>query len=99
MTREDIEASIGYLEMIYSFTRKKHSDHKIQEPILIGGWAVHAYNPWFGSLDIDLITNSKTKTSLGHFLKTQHEFETYEILPGEKTVAKTLPDGKKYTLI
>ena len=95
VTRDDIEASINYLEVIYSFTMKRHSDHKIQEPILVGGWAVHSYNPWFGSLDIDLITNSKTKTSLEHFLKKQHDFETYEILPGEKTVAKTLPNGKK----
>jgi len=25
--------------------------------MLVGGWVVHAYNPWYGSVDIALITN------------------------------------------
>lgn len=98
MTGEDIEASLNYLEKIYSFSRIPHSDSRINEPVLIGGWAVHAYNPWFGSLDIDIITNSKTRSSLKYFLKEQHEFGTYEITPDEKTVAKTLQSGRKITI-
>lgn len=98
VTREDINASLDYLEKIYSFARRPHSDSRIKEPILIGGWAVHVYNPWFGSLDIDIIANSKTQSSLKHFLKERHEFKTHEITPGEKTVAKTTQSGRKITI-
>jgi len=36
--------------------------------VLIGGWAVYLYNRWYGSVDIDLIVNSKTKNSLKSYL-------------------------------
>jgi hypothetical protein len=43
--------------------------------ILVGGWAVHAYNPYLGSYDIDLVTNSRTRRSLMHFLTSERGFE------------------------
>jgi hypothetical protein len=43
--------------------------------ILVGGWAVYAYNPYQGSYDIDLITNSKTRGSLMHQLTSERGFE------------------------
>jgi hypothetical protein len=36
--------------------------------ILIGGWAVDAYNPWFGSIDIDIITSSKMREKIEYAL-------------------------------
>lgn len=32
--------------------------------VLIGGWAVYSYNPWYQSIDIDLVTNKDIKESL-----------------------------------
>jgi hypothetical protein len=54
VTESDIDASLEYLGKIYSYSTKKQYDARGINPVLIGGWAVHAYNPWFGSLDIAL---------------------------------------------
>ncbi len=43
--------------------------------ILVGGWAVHAYNPYLGSYDIDLVTDSRTRKSLMHFLTSDRGFQ------------------------
>jgi len=40
----------------------------------VGGWAVYAYNPYQGSYDIDLITNSSTRGSLMHLLTSKRGF-------------------------
>ncbi len=42
--------------------------------VLIGGWAVYAYNPYFGSMDIDLVTNSRTRGSLTQHLRDERGF-------------------------
>ncbi|WP_256623135.1 hypothetical protein [Methanolobus chelungpuianus] len=52
--------------------------------ILIGGWAVDSYNSWFGSVDIDLITNSDTRQSLSYHLRNERGFIKYN-LPGLPT--------------
>ena len=36
----------------------------------MGGWAVHMYNAYYGSYDIDLMLNSSTRRSLEHHLVT-----------------------------
>lgn len=60
--------------------------------VLIGGWAVDAYNPWYGSIDIDLITNASTKRSLLHALRTERGFERQRTPSGPTMVSKpTLP--------
>lgn len=62
--------------------------------VLIGGWAVDAYNPYLGSVDIDLVTNSRISRSLMHHLQ-QNEGYTYDVLyPFGKTVLKTTPHGR-----
>jgi hypothetical protein len=43
--------------------------------VLIGGWAVYAYNPYFGSLDIDLVTSSRTRGSLMQHLRDERGFQ------------------------
>jgi hypothetical protein len=48
--------------------------------VLIGGWAVHAYDPWFGSIDIDLITNSRTKQRLKEHLVSTRGYDRHRYL-------------------
>ncbi|NOQ54484.1 MAG: hypothetical protein GQ558_07770 [Thermoplasmata archaeon] len=42
--------------------------------VLIGGWAVYAYNPYFGSLDIDLVTSSRIRGSLMQHLRDERGY-------------------------
>ncbi|MCG7844197.1 MAG: hypothetical protein MIO90_02050 [Methanomassiliicoccales archaeon] len=62
--------------------------------VLIGGWAVHAYNPWYGSIDIDLITNSRTKQSLKEHLVSARGFDRYRTSDDTKRIEKITVDGK-----
>lgn len=93
--KEDFDASLSYLELIYSWSRKMHSSPKLKDPVLVGGWAVDAYNSWYGSLDIDFITNSRTRNSLRQFLRNEYGFSTEEIVPKQKTVSKETKSGRR----
>ncbi len=95
---QDIEDSLNYVSKIYEWSRRKHSSSQVKLPLLIGGWAVDAYNPWYGSLDIDIITNGRTRNSLKNFMKNQEGFQTEEILPKQKTISKITPEGKKIVI-
>ena len=61
--------------------------------VLVGGWAVYAYNPLYQSIDIDLVTNSQTKQHLMRFLRQERGFaiERYPMIPN--TVYKPTPYG------
>jgi hypothetical protein len=54
------------------------ADETPPRAVLVGGWAVYAYNPYFGSYDIDLVTNSRTRRSLMHYLIAERGFEKYK---------------------
>lgn len=57
----------------------------------MGGWAVDAYNPWYGSIDIDLVTNNRTKHSLMRILVNEREYDHSRI--GTHTVYKPTDSG------
>jgi hypothetical protein len=59
--RTVIDASRGELIEIFRWVQVRGEDARYPLTILIGGWAVYSYNPWYGSVDIDLITNSRTR--------------------------------------
>ena len=42
---------------------------------LIGGWAVHAYNPWYGSQDIDLLSARGERKALMQWLRDKRGFK------------------------
>ena len=42
--------------------------------ILIGGWAVHSFNPWKYSLDIDLIATGRFKDPLKKHLYSTRDY-------------------------
>ncbi len=74
-----ISESLDILEIISQWLQRHETQGSQYLPVLIGGWAVHAYNPWFGSLDIDLITSSRIRQSLKHYLKKEHSFSDYRL--------------------
>ncbi len=90
---EIIAMSFEELKFILGWIRER--GETADNPItgLIGGWAVDAYNSWYGSVDIDLVTNSRTKNTLKQVLKQERDYESYTI-PGKiNTVSK--PTGNK----
>ncbi len=81
-----VRFSIEELNVIAQYLHEKE-DNGNPTTVLIGGWAVDSYNPWFGSIDIDLITNSRTRKSLMYHLRKYRGFEPYR-LPGLPTSVK-----------
>lgn len=84
-----IEASLIELQKISSWIQ-----HRAEDPpktILFGGWAVDAYNPYLGSVDIDIVTNSQTKHSLMYHLKSYEGYRYHDQFPLGKTVLKDFP--------
>jgi len=53
---------------------------------------VDAYNHWYGSIDIDLVTNHTTKSSLMWHLLNNRGYEHYRA-HGSHSVAKNTSDG------
>jgi hypothetical protein len=72
-----IEKSLEELEFIFKWVRQDEETADKPKTVLVGGWAVDAYNPWYGSIDIDLVTNNRTKQSLMYILRTEREYEHY----------------------
>ncbi|MCX6690678.1 MAG: hypothetical protein NTW33_01175 [Methanoregula sp.] len=62
---------------------------------MIGGWAVYCYNPWYGSVDIDLVTNAGTRQHLMRHLAKTRGFVKRKNPPFRNSVAKIIPpDGE-----
>lgn len=45
--------------------------------VLVGGWAVYSYNPYLGSIDIDLVTSARVRKSLTNWLVENRGFERH----------------------
>ncbi|MBA7468640.1 hypothetical protein ES707_03892 [subsurface metagenome] len=85
-SQDIIERSLAELRKIVVWVAEREGDSPTPTTILIGGW-VDAYNPYVGSVDIDLVTNSKTRGSLMNHL-VQHEGFHYKRYTHHKTVEK-----------
>ena len=79
---------------IFRWIRAHEKDEKGPVTVLIGGWAVYSYNPWYGSVDIDLVTNSRSRQNLMWYLRNERGFvfQRDDMVP--TTVAKNVPEGK-----
>ncbi len=90
---EIITMSFEELKFILGWIREQ--EEVIDNPItvLIGGWAVDAYNSWYGSVDVDLVTNSRTKNTLKQVLKQERGYESYRIPGSINTVSKPTGDN------
>jgi len=84
------------IELIDIFRWVGARERKETRPItvLVGGWATYCYNKWYGSQDIDLITNSKTRQSLMHYLKTKRDFMILKRPMTRTSVEKKCVGGK-----
>lgn len=85
--------SLSELKNILQWLEERGEDPDDPTTVLIGGWAVYAYNPYFGSIDIDLITNNKTRKSLMYYLRKEHGYSP-ETFQGRRTVTKMTEYGK-----
>ncbi|KAB2947591.1 MAG: hypothetical protein F9K14_03540 [Candidatus Methanoperedens sp.] len=86
-----MEKSLEELEYILNWIKQREDTANNPTTVLIGGWAIDAYNPWYGSIDIDLVTNNRTKHSLMHILHDEREYDHYRI--GVHTVYKQTDYG------
>lgn len=89
ITRESLEE----LDFILNWAREREETRNDSSIVLIGGWAVDAYNSWYGSIDIDLIANSRMKNKLKYILKTERGYESHQIYEKFNTVMKPTASG------
>lgn len=66
--------SLDELKAIFSWLNARESHLEAPTTILVGGWAVHSYNDYWGTIDIDIITNNKTKKSLKEYLLDHRDY-------------------------
>lgn len=84
--------SMKELKKLFSWFHAREAHLESPISILVGGWAVYSYNRYWGSVDIDIITNSKTKRSLKYFLISREGYET-DPLTGNSVIKRT-PNGE-----
>ena len=92
VSRPVIDASLAELAEIFHWVYARENP---EDPatVLIGGWAVYCYNPWYGSVDIDLVTSAGTRQHLMRHLETERGFIRRRNPPFRNSVAKILPSG------
>ena len=99
LSQEIIELSGQELKKIGEWDELHNKSSSVPSLVLIGGWAVDAYNPYLGSVDIDLVTHSHTSHSLMHHL-SRYEGYTYDVLyPFGKTVLKLHHMGPLFSIL
>ncbi|MEI7434746.1 MAG: hypothetical protein WCJ93_10880 [Methanomicrobiales archaeon] len=89
-----IDASWDELIEIFRWVDSKHEDPENPVTVLIGGWAVYSYNQWYGSIDIDIITNKKTRQHLMKFLRDERGYVRKRHPYTPNTVVKNTNDGE-----
>ena len=89
-----IATSLAELAEIYRWVYDREN-RDAPVTILIGGWAVYCYNPWYGSIDIDLVTNAGTRQHLMRHLLATRGFVRRRNPPLRNSVVKVVPpDGE-----
>ena len=89
-----IQASFVELEHILGWLEERRQRSASQRVLLVGGWAVHMYNAYYGSYDIDLLMNSTTKKSLEHHLTSKRGYRKDDHpFMGPKGVVLDTPAG------
>ena len=73
-----------------------HRTHRPGDIILIGGWAVHSFNPWKYSLDIDLIASGSFKDRLKEHLYSTRNYSKEKDPAGNNLYLKSLESGDIY---
>jgi hypothetical protein len=90
-----VRDSFAELRHIIRWLEERDRPGAPPKAILAGGWAVYAYNPYQGSYDIDLVTNSDTRGSLMHMLTSERGFsKELDPFSGRKGVVLQTPRGR-----
>ena len=89
-----IDASREELIEIFRWVHAREKDDRNPVTVLVGGWAVYSYNQWYGSVDIDLVTNSKTRQRLMKYMREKRGFVPQRDDLAPATVVKSIPEGK-----
>ncbi len=92
--RTVMDASLEELIEIFRWLHAREIDDRNPVTVLIGGWAVYSYNQWYGSVDIDLVTNNKTRQRLMKYLRDKRRFFPQRDDLAPATVVKNIPEGK-----
>lgn len=92
VSRSVIDASLAELAEIFHWVYERESPEG-PVTVLIGGWAVYCYNPWYGSIDIDLVTNAGTRQHLMRHLERARGFIKRRNPPFRNCVVKLIPPG------
>jgi hypothetical protein len=87
-----VEISRKELQKISSLIAGRENDRERSITVLIGGWAVDAYNSYYGSQDIDLVTDDSTRLWLIDHLKTSEGYIDQFHYPFDTVIKKT-PHG------
>ena len=87
--------SFGELRYIFDWS-VANEDYKQGDVILIGGWAVHSFNPWKYSLDIDLIATGRFKDLLTNHLYSTRGYGKEKDPSGNTLFLKRLESGEIY---
>lgn len=93
-TPEIINASLMELNFIAERFGARTDGEGGPKVILIGGWAVDVYNPWYGSIDIDLVTTSRLRESIEHTLLHERNFIGSRKGDGTPLVIKKMSYGR-----
>jgi hypothetical protein len=88
-----VEISGAELQKIATWIIGRDEDQERPITVLIGGWAVDVYNPYFGSQDIDLVTDKNTQQWLIDRLKNTEGYIDQIRYPSD-TVKKDTPHGE-----
>lgn len=73
-----MEASLRELAYILQWLERAD----LPGTVLIGGWAVQAYNLWYGSIDIDLVMTARARERLKHHLARDRGYADSSIFGG-----------------
>jgi len=89
-----MDSSREELIEIFRWAYDRESDGNSPITVLIGGWAVYSYNQWYGSVDIDIVTNNQTRQDLMWYLRNERKFLPQREKMVPTTVVKNVPEGK-----
>ena len=94
---ETILARDSFNELRYIFDWSiANRNYRPGDIILIGGWAVHSFNPWKYSLDIDLIATGRFKDPLKKHLYSTRDYRKEKDSAGNTLYLKRLDSGDIY---
>jgi len=98
MTGYDVPQTIKYASLeelieIFRWLRNRGEAESHPTTVLIGGWAVYTYNQWYGSVDIDLVTNNRTRQDLMWYLRKERGFVPRRDKMNTTTVIRNIVGG------